>query len=220
MHTILNKKAVFFDLDGTLVDSAKDIHHSLNLALSKNNFAEVTESQVRSWIGRGARVLVECAINHLVKSPTKEQTDTIHQAFLNIYQENVCIHTSIYDGVIELLDTLKGQGITLVCITNKPEQPALKLLKTLKLYEYFAFVLGGDTLARKKPDPLPLNHALEKLGLQANDAVMVGDSKFDILAGHNANMQSIAITYGYNHGEAVTESNPTVVVDNFKELLL
>lgn len=220
MHPILNKKTVFFDLDGTLVDSAKDIHHSLNLALSKNNLAEVTEQQVRSWIGRGGKVLVEYAVASVTDTQNHPETDKVFNNFIETYQENVCIHTTIYDGVLELLEALKGQGITLVCITNKPEQPALKLLKTLKLYEYFAFVLGGDTLARKKPDPLPLNHALEKLGLQANDAVMVGDSKFDILAGHNANMQSIAITYGYNHGEAVTESNPTVVVDNFKELLL
>lgn len=250
LHPLLaNKKAVFFDLDGTLVDSAQDIYASLNHSMQTHGLVSITLEQVRNWIGRGAKVLVAEALKYHYhhqsdpqlhfQPPTQEATH-IHiqsadfaneQAFLNTavevllttflscYRQRVCLHSTVYEGVLPLLRTLKTQKKIIACITNKPEQPARTLLAELALFDYFDAIIGGDSLPQKKPHPLPLTHMLAAFKLTATNAIMVGDSKFDVQAAQAANMQSIAVTYGYNHGEDISHSQPSLIIDSFTELV-
>lgn len=227
MHPLLaDASAIFFDLDGTLVDSAADIHIALNKTLIDNHFSTVTLEQVRGWIGRGAKVLVQSAFDYCVSKTgashfdgNLQQVEALLSSFLIYYEQNVCENTQIYESVIPVLNALKQREKSLACITNKPIKPAHKLLDALDLSNYFTLILGGDSLPAKKPHPLPLQHALSHYSLKSDNAVMVGDSQFDVLAAQAANISCIAVSGGYNHGVPIEESNPSVVVSSFLELL-
>lgn len=187
-------KAVFFDLDGTLVDSAADIHAALLTALRDLGLPLVSERQVRDWVGRGASRLVHCAIEHLGLHPD------LHAPLLNqfmvCYRSSVCVDSEVYDGVLRCLRYCQSQQLHLACITNKPLAPAKQLLSQLNLLSYFSLVLGGDSLDHRKPHPAPLLHALAYYDVLPDQAIMVGDSRNDVEAAHAAGMACIALSYG------------------------
>ena len=209
-------KAVFFDLDGTLVDSARDIHLALATALDDLGLPAVSEPQVRCWVGRGASRLVDCAIKHLAADPTLHAV--LLDRFMQRYQSNVCVQSEVYDGVLCCLDYCRSQQLHLACITNKPLLPAKKLLSQLNLLRYFGLVLGGDSLDHCKPHPAPLLHALAYYDVLPDQALMIGDSRNDVEAAHAAGMACAALTYGYNHGEPLHACAPDLLLDSLFEL--
>ncbi|MEC7119933.1 MAG: phosphoglycolate phosphatase, partial [Pseudomonadota bacterium] len=194
-------KAVFFDLDGTLVDSAADIHHALNWALNDFGLPIVDQQRVRDWVGRGASRLIHCAI-HALAAPANLHAPLL-QAFMQRYQMHVCVESQVYDGVLPCLEYCQSQKLHLACITNKPLIPAKKLLASLSLLDYFSLVLGGDSLDHRKPHPAPLLHGLSYYDILPDQALMIGDSRNDVEAAHAAGMACIALRYGYNHGEDI-----------------
>lgn len=210
-------KLVMFDLDGTLVDSVADIALSLNRALGDMALPEVTEAQVRRWIGRGASRLMYCVLENLQQSP--DQHDTLMARFMTRYQESVCEVSVAYQGAKELLEACHAQGIKLACVTNKPYKPARALLEALDMLEPFDLLLGGDSLTHKKPHPEPLQHCLQHFGIKAEDALMVGDSRNDVEAAKAAGVKVLAVPYGYNHGEPVAETQPDWLVESLAVLL-
>jgi phosphoglycolate phosphatase len=129
------------------------------------------------------------------------------------------VDTVTYPHVRATLKILKAKGYRLAIVTNKPFALIQPILDGLDLNGIFEFLLGGDSLDKRKPDPLPLLHTCEQLGVNADDCVMVGDSKNDILAAHAANMQSIGLTYGYNYGEDINEHGPDVSFDDFADII-
>jgi phosphoglycolate phosphatase len=210
-------KAVFFDLDGTLVDSAADIHRALNHALDQFGLPQVTGAQVRAWVGRGASRLVDCALLHV------DGENALHppllDAFMQVYQQQVCIDSALYDGVIDCLNACQAQGLYLACITNKPYAPARDLLAALNILHPFSLLLGGDSLDHRKPHPAPVLHALSHYNLSAQQALMVGDSSNDVEAAHAAGVACVGLTYGYNHGIDIRVSKPDLVLDSLRQLL-
>lgn len=209
-------KAVFFDLDGTLVDSASDIHAALVAALLDLGLPTVSEQNVRDWVGRGAGRLVDCAIKQLglaadLHAPLLSQ-------FMLRYQSSVCVHSTVYDGVLACLAYFRREQLLLACVTNKPLLPAKRLLSELNLLHYFGLVLGGDSLDHRKPHPAPLLHALAYYDVLPDQAVMVGDSRNDVEAAHAAGMACIGLTYGYNHGEPLQACAPDLLLDSLHEL--
>ena len=118
----------------------------------------------------------------------------------------------------EGLDWLKAQGFKVGCVTNKAARFTEPLLKDLGLYDDFSIVVSGDTLERKKPDPLPLLHVAEFFGVDPADALMIGDSISDVKAARAAGFQIVCMSYGYNHGEDIRDANPDAVIDSFSEL--
>lgn len=209
--------ALLFDLDGTLVDSAADIHRSVNLALHDLGLPLVSEPQVRTWVGRGAGRLVHCVIAHLHLAD--HWHDPLLKQFMQRYQADVCVESEVYDGVLAFLDAAKAHGCQLACITNKPYQPARDLLAALNLLPYFSLLLGGDSLDHRKPHPAPLLHALQYYQVDAEQTLMIGDSRNDVEAAHAAGMACIALTYGYNHGEPIASCQPDLILDSLHELL-
>ena len=209
-------KAVFFDLDGTLVDSASDIHAALLVALQDLGLPMVSEQQVKHWVGRGAGRLVHCAIEHLGADPHLHAP--LLSQFMLRYQSSVCVDSEVYDGVFSCLDYCQAQQLHLACITNKPLLPAKKLLSQLNLLHYFDLVLGGDSLDHPKPHPASLLHALAYYDVLPDQAVMIGDSRNDVEAAHAAGMACIALTYGYNHGEPLQACAPDLLLDSLLEL--
>lgn len=208
---------LLFDLDGTLVDSAADIHRSLNLALHDLGLPVVTGQQVRTWVGRGAGRLVHCVIEHLHLAA--HWHEPLLKQFMQRYQAEVCVDSELYDGVLAFLDAAKAQGCQLACITNKPYQPARDLLAALDLLPYFSLLLGGDSLDHRKPHPAPILHALQYYRVDAPQALMIGDSRNDVEAAHAAGVACVALTYGYNHGEPITLCQPDLILDSLRELL-
>lgn len=209
-------KAVFFDLDGTLVDSARDIHRSLAIALSDLGLRTVSEPQVRHWVGRGASRLVDCTIKSLGADPALHAP--LLAQFMLRYQANVCVDSEVYDGVIHCLEYCQAQQLHLACITNKPLLPAKTLLSQLNLLRYFSLVLGGDSLDHRKPHPAPLLHALAYYDILPDQAVMIGDSRNDVEAAHASGMACVALSYGYNHGEPLQACAPDLLLDSLFEL--
>ena len=216
------KKAIFFDLDGTLIDSAPDLASAVNAMLESLNLEKSSETTIRGWVGNGALTLVKRALSKGALTDESLDEKYVKQAlkiFLDYYEENLCVNTVLYDGVKQTLEELYVQGYTLVIITNKPFKFIEPILKELKIFDIFTHFVGGDTFELKKPDAYPLVYMCEQLLLKSEEVVMIGDSKNDILAARAANMQSIALTYGYNYGEDISQYNPTFVVDSFEKIL-
>ena len=121
--------------------------------------------------------------------------------------------------MLEGLDFLQHcEGLKIGCVTNKAEQFTLPLLTDLGIVDRFEIIISGDTLPEKKPHPMPLLHAAEKLGVKPQDAVMIGDSKSDVKAARAAGFKIICMTYGYNHGEDIRNYSPDAVIDSMTEL--
>ncbi len=217
---MLRKSRMFLiDVDGTLVDSVPDLAYCVDEMMKKLGMPERGEEAVREWVGNGVPRLVERALtNDLNGMPDKALYDKAYPIFLDLYAENTSKRSRVYPGVFEGLDYLQSAGYRLGCVTNKAEQFTLPLLKDLGLSGYFECVIAGDTLPKKKPDPLPLLHAAELLGVTPDESTMLGDSQSDVKAARAAGFQIICMSYGYNHGEDIRDSHPDAVIDSMAEL--
>lgn len=210
-------KAILLDLDGTLIDSGPDLANAVNHALSHFDKAPFDKDIVHNWIGNGARQLVMRAL----QAASLNADELIEKAlpiYHDYYLNHVCVDTYAYPEVINTLRDLKKQGFKLAIVTNKSERYVRPILDSLGFLDLFTFIVGGDTTEHLKPAPQPLLFAAEKINVSPNECVMVGDSKNDILAAQAANIESIAVTYGYNYGENINTYLPSAVIDSFSEL--
>lgn len=223
MNPLMNldqRDLILFDLDGTLVDSARDLYRAMNLTLDELSRPRVTEDQIRIWVGKGASQLCQCVIEHQDQVLDAKAHQQLLERFLEIYEANVCVDSVLYEGVLEFLDYCKTQDKTLVCVTNKPYQPAVALLKALGIYNRFALVLGGDSLAQRKPHPMPLLYPMQEFQKNTHQTLMIGDSRNDVEAARAAGVDCIVLSYGYNHGEDIQACQPQLVIDSLEELVL
>lgn len=210
---------MLFDLDGTLVHSAPDLAVALNTMLHELGRPVHPEEQVAEWVGNGMVRLVKRGLTgHVDSEPEAELFERGLASFKRHYAANLAVRTRPYPGVVDVLDALSKKNFVLGCVTNKLETFTRRLLDQLDLTRYLRVVVGGDTVAMRKPHPLPLAHACTQAGVQTGEAVMVGDSAADIEAARAAGMPVIAVTYGYNQGRNVRELNPDLVVDSFAQL--
>jgi len=217
-----DKKVILFDLDGTLINSAPDLAIAVNHMLTSLDYETVDEEIIYEWVGNGASILVQRALSRsriIDKTLDREVVTTALDIFLKFYANNLCIKTVPYPNVPQTLTLLKSKGYRLAIITNKPFDFIEPILKGLEMFELFEYFIGGDSLADKKPSPLPLLHVCEKLEVSISQSIMVGDSKNDILAGEACGMETIGVTYGYNYGEDISIYNPSTIIDRFEEIL-
>jgi len=216
------KNILLFDLDGTLVDSAPDLALALNKTLQDLNFAKFDETTIRRWVGNGAKILIERALLNAAENNRQLDPALVNDAlaiFLQHYQNGLCVNSALYSDVKEGLMLLKASGFRLAVITNKAEALISPILAGLGIGGLFEILIGGDTLTEKKPHPAPLNYALQQLKVSAEQCLMIGDSKNDILSAKAANITSVGLTYGYNYGEDIAGYQPDFCFDNFNELL-
>ncbi len=210
---------ILFDLDGTLVDSVPDLTYSLDTTMEKLGHPTCGEEKVRLWIGNGIRRLVKRALTgEMDAEPDPDLYEKAFSIFSDIYLENACRRTYIYEGAEDCLNYLRDKKYKMGCVTNKHEKFTYIVLKTLGIDKHFGIIICGDTLAKSKPDPLPLLHAADFFGVEPANCLMVGDSASDIKAARAAGFQSLAVTYGYNHGHDIRENNPDAVADSLSEL--
>jgi len=214
-----NPKLIMIDVDGTLVDSVPDLAYCVDQMMIELGMKERGEKKVRHWVGNGIPKLVERALtDDLEASPTKEVFDVAYPIFLELYADNTAARSCLYDGVKDGLDYLKTKDYQLGCVTNKAEQFTHPLLKTLGIFDDFKIVISGDTLAKKKPDPLPLVHAASYFNISPQECLMLGDSVSDVKAARAAGFSIICMSYGYNHGNDIADESPDLVIDSMSQL--
>jgi phosphoglycolate phosphatase len=211
-------KAVMIDLDGTLLDTVADLAIAVNLLLQKVGRPQLTEALVRTFVGKGIANLVKRAlVGALEGEPDAALFERALPLYYDCYESVNGRHTVIYPGVREGLDALKSAGYPLACVTNKSARFTLPLLEKMRLAAYFKVVVSGDTLPKKKPDPLPLTHACAELGIAPRDMLMIGDSLNDTLAARAAGCPVFCVPYGYNEGHDVRELDVDAIVETLVE---
>ena len=217
---MMNKpKMVLIDVDGTLVDSVPDLAFCVDEMMKQLGMPEHGEEKVRNWVGNGVERLTRRAlIGQLDGEPDDALFEKAYPIFLDLYDKNVCERSCLYEGVREALDFLKTTGVKIGCVTNKNAQFTLPILEKLGVKDDFEIIVCGDTLTKKKPDPLPLLHSAEQLGAKPEESLMLGDSMSDVKAARAAGFNIICMSYGYNHGEDIRDYNPDAVVDSMSEI--
>ncbi|QZH75188.1 MAG: HAD-IA family hydrolase [Erythrobacter sp.] len=208
---------VLFDLDGTLVDSARDLAPAVNHALTEAGRPTVSESMTRTFIGGGTEMMLGKALEATGGMVDQAEFDRLTQVLLDHYWGHIADNTVPYPGCLGALDLLAGYGCKLAVVTNKAEAPARQLLEALGMTERFTTIYGGDTLGRERAKPLPnmLQAAISDCG--GGQAAMVGDSTYDVRAGKAAGLPVVTCRFGY-HDVPIAELGGDAMIDHFDEL--
>lgn len=211
---------VLIDVDGTLVDSVPDLAYCVDEMLIRLDMQPHGEDTVRNWVGNGVVRLVERGLtNDLDGYPDKELFDKAMPIFNELYSVHHSDRSTLYPGVKEGMEFLQqAKNLSIGCVTNKAEAFTIPILKNLGIHDEFEIIICGDTLEKKKPDPMPLLHASSHLGVLPEQSMMLGDSKSDVKAARAAGFSIICMSYGYNHGEDIRNYNPDAVIDSMAEL--
>jgi len=187
-------KAVLFDLDGTLIDTAPDLGYALNLQRSRHGLTPLADELIRPQASHGARGLLSIGFDI---GPDDPQFGPLREEFLQLYADNISRHSRPFDGVLDLLGQLESRGIAWGVVTNKPARFTQPLLSILDLAERAACIVSGDTCPQPKPHPCPLLYAAEEAGHKPGQCLYVGDAARDIEAAVAANMPSLVAMWGY-----------------------
>jgi phosphoglycolate phosphatase len=212
------RNVLIFDLDGTLIDSAPDLHRSLNAVLAEQGRASVGLDGIRAMVGDGAAKLVERGFADTGKAIEPAALPELVQRFLVHYSAGRHALTTAFPGVAETLAELRGRGCRLGVCTNKPYAPTMEILELLGLSGFFGAVTGGDSLPVRKPDPGHLLGTLDLLGAPAANAVMIGDSANDVAVARAAGVPAVVVRYGYTT-TPVEELGADAIIERFDELI-
>ncbi|MFK3739910.1 phosphoglycolate phosphatase [Massilia sp. TN1-12] len=211
-------RAAIIDLDGTMLHTVPDFELALNGMRADYGLAPVTQAVIEPMVGKGSERLIR---DVLALDYGPERIDAVFAAAMASYQRHYLAingqKSTLYPQVLEGLAALKEQGMRLACVTNKPVAFATPLLAQKGLAPFFELVYGGDSLPRKKPDPLPLLQVCSDFGLAPAEVVAIGDSSNDAEAARAAGCFVLTVPYGYNHGKPVQTINSDGIVDSLLE---
>jgi phosphoglycolate phosphatase len=211
-------RAYLFDLDGTLVDTAPDIHNALNHALAAQGYPAIDEMLTRHFIGHGGRALIRAALAHHDLPET--HAETMLAVFLEHYGNHIADSSRAYPTVITTLDALKAQGARLGIVTNKNSRLTSLLADALDLRRRFGSIISGDSAVRPKPAADPVLMALSELGVTPAETLFVGDSITDVEAARAAGTAVVCVQYGYSQGIPADALGADATIDLFEELLV
>jgi len=209
-------RAAIFDLDGTMVDTLGDFEVVLNLVLRELGLPGVDRKSIEPMVGKGSEHLIRSVLAHVNGAPSLYEQ--AWASYVRHYREINGRYSHVYPGVLEGLRALRGAGLKLGCLTNKPTDFARALLEAKALGGLFDVVFGGDAFERKKPDPLPLLKACEALGSAPGHTLMIGDSSNDARAARAAGCRVLLVSYGYNHGEPIRDVPADGYLDSLAEV--
>lgn len=211
-------RGVIIDLDGTMLDTASDLQQTINRMRHDLTLAPLAPATITSFVGKGAEHLVRCALQ---VDRSVEETEQLHaramRLFNHHYHDINGEFAKIYPGVLEGLQAMRAQGLRLACVTNKPLTFTLPLLIKTGLHDYFDIIYGGDSFAKKKPDPMAMLQVCVDFAFPANEIVAIGDSINDAQAARAAGCRILMVPYGYNHGQSVQEIDSDGIVSSLLE---
>lgn len=211
--------ALFFDLDGTLVDSVPDLTAAVNRMLNQLGLPAREEASVRTWVGNGVDNLIHRALtNDMAGRADPELFRRARPLYKAAYADHLSVYSTLYPGVIEGLSALHTAGLPLACVTNKLAEFARPLLENLGIGHFFTTVVGGECVANPKPAPDALLLCAERLGVPITHSLMVGDSLNDVGAARNAGCRIVCVPYGYNHGHDIRQAQPDAMIDSIEDL--
>jgi phosphoglycolate phosphatase len=204
-----------FDLDGTLADTADDVAAAMNHVLDTEGLPRLPRATVVQFVGYGVRRLVERVMEAMGR-PVDGRLDPMVETFLAFYRGHMLDRTRLFPGVAPTLERLAAGGARLAVVTNKPEGPSRAILEGLGVAWRFAAIVGGDSLERKKPDPLPITHLVARFGADPSRTLMVGDTGVDIATARAAGVRSCVATYGYAYRDDLSGADHAIAA--FEEL--
>jgi phosphoglycolate phosphatase len=204
---------IMFDLDGTLADTGRDLADAVNHTRAHFNLPALPDALVHSNVGRG----VEYLLKHSLPEESFDRFQEVMRVFLERYENHLLDATRLYPNVLSALDYFSNKKR--VVVSNKIHRFTAVILTGLGIAERFDLILGGDSVAEKKPDPALLNHVLNLFNVSPRNAVIVGDGDTDMEAGKRAGIVTCGVTYGLGNREQLLAAQPDFIIDNLGELL-
>jgi phosphoglycolate phosphatase len=209
-------RAVIFDLDGTLADTSADLLAAANACLRDLGLGDLLGPADAATAMRGGRAMLDLGLRRAGGAPAGE-AERLYPRFLDRYRQALCVATRLYPGATEAVETLRAQGYRTGVCTNKPEALSEALLAALGVRALFDSLVGADTTAVRKPDPLPLREAVRRAGAAAGRACLVGDTATDRATARAAGLPAVLVTFG-PEGDAVAALAPEALIGHFDEL--
>ena len=204
-------KACIFDLDGTLTDTLESLTYSVNKTLGEMDLPPITADECESFVGNGARVLMECSLR-AAGEENKDRLEEAMERYGRIFDANCTYHVTPYEGVEEMLRGLKEKGIRLGVLSNKPHRQTVKVVREIFGENVFDFAQG-------QPDPAGVLRLLEEMLVTRDECLYVGDSEVDIQTGRNAGVRTISVTWGFRTREVLVAAGAGTIIDRPEELL-
>ena len=196
-------QGILFDLDGTFIDTSKDMCNALNLVLKENNLDPVVHEDLKYHVSKGADGLIDFGCKNNIDQIKKNE---LKQDFLNIYEKHLCVHTHLIDGMKQLVESIESKKIIWGIVTNKHSRFATVILKELGFFNRAACLITGDMVEKNKPEPDCLIMASTKLNKNPTNMIYVGDDRRDILAGKQAGMITVAADFGFVFNNSIIPS--------------
>lgn len=207
------KKLILYDLDGTLVDTRRDIINGVRYALNQLSGPELTDEEIKDCVGTGLHALIK----KVFRTEDEKLADKGSRLYREHYKEHMLDHSRLYPGALEFLEYFKGRKQAV--ITNKPNPFSLQILEALGVANYFMAVMAGDNGMPFKPDPAAIHHLMEEAGAKDEEVIFIGDSPIDITAARNAGVEIVVLTHGFVPEAVLLEAKPDYRARNFGELL-
>ena len=208
---------VMYDLDGTLLDTAGEITQAVNLTLDEFDHEQVSEEQVRNWIGHGTGWLMKRAWEE-TDGPRNVSWDEVMSRFIAHYEATAGTSSTAFPHVLETIKKARAYGVRQAIVTNKERRFTERVLELHGLQDQFDLVICGDSLDVKKPNPAVIDHCLRTLGATAGEALFIGDSEIDVSTAKAAGVVCWAVHYGYNLGRPIADAGPDRIVPDIREV--
>lgn len=209
-------KACIFDLDGTLGDTRASLVYSVGLTLKEMGLPGITDEQCISFVGNGARYLMEHSLEAVNASPRIEEGMEVYG---RIFDDNCTYQLKPYDGIEEALEALKDKGIKLAVLSNKPHRQTVKVVHAMCGKDMFSYIQGQKEGIPRKPDPAGIFLALKEMETDACDCLYIGDSEVDVVTGRNAGMKTICVSWGFRTKGELKAAGAEYIIDRAENLL-
>ena len=211
-------KVCIFDLDGTLTDTVESLTYSVNATLSELGLSQITEEQCKAFVGSGARKLIERSLK-AAGDPELLHVEKAMEVYGRVFKENCTYHVAPYEGIVEMLDTLKALGVHLAVLSNKPHLQTKDVVATFFGTKTFTCVQGQQEGIPRKPDPTAVFMIAKELNVATEECLYIGDSDVDMQTGNAAGVTTIGVTWGFRSREILKENGAVYIVDKAEEII-